>query len=65
MPKNQYVDFKAVKSAVSMEQALQHDGLLEKLKRSGDSLRNHKSFVSLGGASPTRIFATDNFRSRP
>ena len=29
MPKNQFVDFKAVKSAVSMEQALQHYGLLE------------------------------------
>ena len=38
MPKNQFVDFKAVKSAVSMEQALQHYGLLEKLKRSGDNL---------------------------
>jgi hypothetical protein len=38
MPKNQFVDFKAVKSAVSMEQTLQHYGLLEKLKRSGDSL---------------------------
>ena len=38
MPKNEFVDFKAVKSAVSMEQALQHYGLLENLKRSGDSL---------------------------
>ena len=38
MPKNQFVDFKAAKSAVSMEQTLQHYGLLEKLKRSGDSL---------------------------
>ena len=38
MPKNQFVDFKAVKAAVSMEQALDHYGLLEKLKRNGDSL---------------------------
>ena len=38
MPKNQFVDFKAVKSAVTMEQLLQHYGLIEKFKRSGDSL---------------------------
>ena len=38
MPKNQFVDFKAVKSAVSMEQVLDHYGLLENLKRTGDSL---------------------------
>ena len=38
MPKNQFVDFKAIKSAVSMEQVLDHYGLLEKLKHSGDSL---------------------------
>ncbi len=36
MPKNQFVDFKAVKAAVSMEQVLQHYGLLEKFKRSGN-----------------------------
>ena len=38
MPKSKFVDFKAVKSAVSMEQVLQHYGLLDGLKRSGDSL---------------------------
>ena len=38
MPKNKLVDFKAVKAAVSMEQVLQHYNLLERMKRSGDSL---------------------------
>jgi len=38
MPKNQFVDFKAVKAAVHIEQVLQHYGLLDRFKRSGDSL---------------------------
>lgn len=38
MPKNPFVDFRAVKAAVTMEQMLKHYGLLEKMKRSGDSL---------------------------
>ena len=38
MSKNQFVDFKAVKSAITMEQVLKHYNLLEQLKRSGDSL---------------------------
>ena len=38
MPRTQFVDFKAVKSTVSIEQVLQHYGLLDRLKRSGDSL---------------------------
>ncbi len=38
MPKNQFVDFKAVKAAITMEQVLAHYGLLEQFKRSGDSL---------------------------
>lgn len=38
MSKSQFVDFKAVKAAVTMEQVLQHYGLLEQMKRSGDSL---------------------------
>ena len=36
--KNQLVDFRAVRAAVSMEQVLSHYGLLEQMKRSGDSL---------------------------
>ena len=38
MPKSRFVDFKAVKAAITMEQVLQHYGLFDKFKRSGDSL---------------------------
>jgi len=38
MPKSKFVDFKAVKAAITMEQVLEHYGLLDKFKRSGDSL---------------------------
>lgn len=38
MPKSSFVDFKAVKATITMEQVLEHYGLLDKFKRSGDSL---------------------------
>jgi len=38
MPKTKFVDFKAVKAAVTMEQALSHYGLLDRFKKSGDNL---------------------------
>ncbi|HMJ91505.1 MAG TPA: CHC2 zinc finger domain-containing protein [Candidatus Acidoferrum sp.] len=38
MPRALFVDFKAVKAAVSMEQILQHYDLLDQFKKSGDSL---------------------------
>jgi DNA primase len=38
MAKTSYVDFKAVKAAVKMEEVLRHYNLLEGFKRSGDSL---------------------------
>ena len=38
MPKSSFVDFKAVKAAITMEQVLEHYGILDKFKRSGDSL---------------------------
>src|SRR5258708_16165371 len=38
MPKSSFVDFRAVKSAITMEQLLEHYGLLHRFKRSGDSL---------------------------
>jgi len=38
MPKSSFVDFKAVKAATTMEQVLQHYDLLDRFKRSGDSL---------------------------
>ena len=38
MPKSKFVDFKAVKEAITIEQVLEHYGLLDQFKRSGDSL---------------------------
>ncbi len=38
MPKSLFVNFKAVKTAVTMEQVLDHYGLLDKFKKSGDGL---------------------------
>ncbi|HEV2694126.1 MAG TPA: toprim domain-containing protein [Verrucomicrobiae bacterium] len=53
MPKAQFVDFKAVKAAITMEQVLGHYGLLDKFKRGTDSLSGpcpiHK------GSNPTQF----------
>jgi DNA primase len=53
MPKSKFVDFKAVKSAITMEQILEHYGLIDRFKRSGDSLSGpcpiHK------GSNPTQF----------
>lgn len=53
MPKSMFVDFKAIKAAVTMEQVLDRYGLLDKFKRSGDSLSGpcpiHK------GSNPTQF----------
>src|SRR5688572_28098429 len=53
MPKALFVDFKAVKAAVSMEQVLQQYNLLDQFKRGGDSLSGpcpiHK------GSNPTQF----------
>ena len=38
MSKSSFVDFKAVKAAITMEEVLEHYGVLERFKRSGDSL---------------------------
>ncbi len=38
MPKSSFVDFKAVKAAITMEQVLDHYGLLDGFKRSADAL---------------------------
>src|ERR1700722_8022865 len=38
MPKSQFVDFRAVKAAITMEQVLDHYGILDKFKRGTDSL---------------------------
>lgn len=53
MPKSSFVNFKAVKVAITMEQVLEHYGLLDRFKRSGDSLSGpcpiHK------GSNPTQF----------
>src|SRR6202789_743665 len=53
MPKSSFVDFKAVKAAITMEQVLEHYGLLDKFKRGTDSLNGpcpiHK------GSNPTQF----------
>ena len=53
MPKSQFVDFKAVKAAITMEQVLEHYGILDKFKRGTDSLSGpcpiHK------GSNPTQF----------
>jgi DNA primase len=53
MPKSKFVDFRAVKAAITMEQVLDYYGLLEKMKRSGDNLSSccpiHK------GSNPTQF----------
>ena len=53
MAKTAFVDFKAVKAAITMEQVLQHYGLLDKFKRGTDSLNGpcpiHK------GSNPTQF----------
>ena len=38
MSKHTFVDFKAVKAAITIEQVLDHYGLMDQFKRSGDSL---------------------------
>jgi DNA primase len=53
MPKSSFVDFKAVKAAITMEQILEHYGILDKFKRGADSLSGpcpiHK------GSNPTQF----------
>src|ERR1039457_6619445 len=53
MPRSSFVDFKAVKAAITMERVLEHYGLLDHFKKSGDSLNGpcpiHK------GSNPTQF----------
>ena len=53
MAKSSYIDFKAIKAAVRMERVLEHYGILDKFKRTGDSLSGpcpiHK------GSNPTQF----------
>lgn len=53
MPKSSFVDFKAIKAAITMERILERYGILDKFKRSGESLTGpcpiHK------GSNPTQF----------
>ncbi len=53
MPKSQFVDFKAVKAAINMEQVLEHYGILDKFKRGTDSLNGPCPIH--GGSNPTQF----------
>ncbi|MDR3413267.1 MAG: CHC2 zinc finger domain-containing protein [Formivibrio sp.] len=53
MAKSQFVDFKAVKAAITMEQVLDHYGILDKFKRGTDSLSGPCPIH--GGSNPTQF----------
>jgi DNA primase len=53
MPKSTFVDFKAVKAAITMEQVLEHYGLLDKFKRGADSLSGPSPIHK--GSNPTQF----------
>ena len=53
MAKTSFVDFKAVKAAITMEQVLEHYGLLDKFKRGTDSLNGPCPIH--GGSNPTQF----------
>jgi DNA primase len=53
MSKSAFVDFKAIKAVVTMEQVLEHYGLLDRFKRSGDSLSGPCPIH--GGSNPTQF----------
>ena len=53
MAKSSFVDFKAVKAATTMEQVLEHYGILDKFKRGTDSLNGPCPIH--GGSNPTQF----------
>jgi DNA primase len=56
MAKSSFIDFKAIKAAVTIEQLLQHYGILDQFKRSGDSLSGPCPIH--GGTNPTQFRAS-------
>jgi DNA primase len=60
MPKSQFVDFRAVKAAITMEQVLDHYGLLDKFKRSGDSLNGPCPIHKGSGQNQFRVSLSKN-----
>jgi DNA primase len=53
MPRSSFVDFKAVKAAITMEQVLEHYGLMDKFTKKGDSLNGPCPIHS--GSNPTQF----------
>jgi DNA primase len=53
MRKSSFVDFKVVKAAITMEQVLEHYGLMDKFKRGTDSLNGPCPIH--GGSNPTQF----------
>lgn len=53
MPRTLFVDFKSVKAAITMEQVLEHYGIREQFKKSGDSLSGPCPIH--GGSNPTQF----------
>ena len=53
MPRTLFVDFKTVKAAITMEQVLEHYGIRDRFKRSGDSLSGPCPIH--GGNNPTQF----------
>ena len=53
MPKSSFVDFKAIKAAVTMEQVLDHYGFADRFKKTGDSLSGPCPIH--GGSNPTQF----------
>src|SRR5882724_9416292 len=60
MSKNQFVDFKTVKAAITMEQVLQHYGLFDQFKRSGDSLSGPCPIHRGGNPTQFRVSVSKN-----
>jgi DNA primase len=61
MPKkSKFVDFRAVKAAITMEQVLEHYGLLDKFKRSGDSLSGPCPIHKGNNATQFRVSTSKN-----
>src|SRR3984893_10194093 len=53
MARSSFVDFKAVKAAITMERVLEHYGLLDKFKRGNDSLNGPCPIHN--GSNPTQF----------
>ncbi|MEO7300527.1 MAG: CHC2 zinc finger domain-containing protein [Verrucomicrobiota bacterium] len=60
MPKSKFVDFKAVKSAITMEKVLSHYHLIDQFKRSGDSLSGPCPIHKGSNATQFRVSTSKN-----